>query len=70
VAISEPGVKPAESTHVLSQKIMSALPPIKWAQRADSLYVTIDVADIKDQNINLDGTHLTFRWAEAWFLCQ
>ena len=42
---------------------MTQLPPVKWAQRADSLYVTIDVADIKNPVIALDETHLTFRSA-------
>ncbi len=40
---------------------MTQLPPIKWAQRADSLYITIDVADIKNPVIVLDETHLSFR---------
>ena len=44
---------------------MSQLPPIKWAQRAGSLYITIDVADIKNQNIVLDETHLTFRCVQG-----
>jgi hypothetical protein len=41
------------------------LPPIKWAQRADSLYVTIDVADVKDAAITLDETHLSFRCTDV-----
>lgn len=36
------------------------LPPIKWAQRSDSLYVTIDVIDIADANIDLQPTSLKF----------
>lgn len=38
-----------------------SLPPIKWAQRKDALYITIDVADIKDQVIQLDSNKLNFR---------
>lgn len=39
----------------------ASLPPIKWAQRKDSLYVTIDLADVKDHAISLDAQHLRFR---------
>ncbi len=43
------------------QSAPNQLPPIKWAQRADSLYITIDVADIKNQVIVLDENTLSFR---------
>jgi len=35
--------------------------PVKWAQRKDSLYVTISLPDVKDHNINLTGQSLEFR---------
>ena len=34
--------------------------PLKWAQRKDSLYVTISLADVKDHSINLTEKNLTF----------
>mmetsp|Transcript_132942 Transcript_132942/g.187858 ORF Transcript_132942/g.187858 Transcript_132942/m.187858 type:complete len:229 (+) Transcript_132942:25-711(+) len=40
---------------------MSLLPPIKWAQRKDSVYVTIDVPDVKDEQISLKDTTLSFK---------
>ena len=38
------------------------LPPIKWAQRKDSIYVTIDIPDVdaKTAQIAITGTKLTF----------
>jgi cytosolic prostaglandin-E synthase len=33
---------------------------IKWAQRKDSLYVTIDLRDISEEKIDLTATKLTF----------
>jgi len=39
---------------------MSNTAPIKWAQRSDSLYVTIALADVKDETINLENETLTF----------
>ena len=35
--------------------------PVKWAQRKDSLYVTIALPDVANENINLDKDKLTFR---------
>jgi len=35
--------------------------PIKWAQRSDSLYLTIDLRDVKDETINLSDTELQFK---------
>jgi len=35
--------------------------PVKWAQRSDSLYLTIALADIKDETINLTDTGLIFK---------
>lgn len=34
--------------------------PIKWAQRSDSLYITIALQDVKDETINLSDTSLIF----------
>ena len=34
--------------------------PVKWAQRKDSLYVTIALADVKDHVVNLTKEKLTF----------
>jgi len=35
--------------------------PIKWAQRTDSLYITIALPDVKDETINLTDTELHFK---------
>lgn len=34
--------------------------PVKWAQRKDSLYVTISLPDVTDQKIDLTSNKLTF----------
>ncbi|KDO32776.1 hypothetical protein SPRG_02474 [Saprolegnia parasitica CBS 223.65] len=34
--------------------------PVKWAQRADSLYVTIDLPDVKDEKVILTNSSLKF----------
>lgn len=34
--------------------------PVKWAQRKDSLYITISLADVKDHKIELTEKKLTF----------
>ncbi|OQR98989.1 hypothetical protein ACHHYP_07458 [Achlya hypogyna] len=34
--------------------------PVKWAQRADSLYVTIDLPDVKSEKVTLTNSALTF----------
>lgn len=34
--------------------------PVKWAQRKDSLYVTISLPDVKDQSIELTDKGLVF----------
>lgn len=39
---------------------MSNVAPVKWAQRADSLYVTISLADVVDPDIKLTSNKLTF----------
>eukprot|EP01083_Nonionella_stella_P115110 340911_1 len=40
---------------------MSNTAPIKWAQRSDSLYITIALADVKDETIELTDTELHFK---------
>lgn len=34
--------------------------PVKWAQRKDSLYVTISLPDVKEEKIDVSTTNLTF----------
>ncbi len=34
--------------------------PVKWAQRKDSLYVTITLADVKDHKVELTDRKLVF----------
>lgn len=34
--------------------------PVKWAQRKDSLYLTISLADVTDHKIDLTEKKLTF----------
>ena len=35
--------------------------PVKWAQRKDSLYVTIDLPDVSDEKVVLTNHALEFR---------
>ena len=35
-------------------------PFVKWAQRKDCIYLTIDVFDVLDENVQLDNSHLSF----------
>lgn len=35
-------------------------PPISWAQRSDSVYMTIELADVSDSKIDLQADKLTF----------
>jgi hypothetical protein len=39
---------------------MTSIAPVKWAQRVDSLYVTITLPDVKDHKIDLTETKLVF----------
>eukprot|EP01138_Halocafeteria_seosinensis_P009929 gb/GECG01010141.1/.p1 GENE.gb/GECG01010141.1/~~gb/GECG01010141.1/.p1 ORF type:complete len:103 (+),score=15.16 gb/GECG01010141.1/:1-309(+) len=36
------------------------LPPIKWAQRKDSVYITIDIPDAEVKKLDLQGKSLDF----------
>ena len=38
----------------------SNIAPVKWAQRKDSLYITISLADVKDHTIDLSEKKITF----------
>jgi hypothetical protein len=40
---------------------MANVAPVKWAQRSDSIYVTICLPDVKDESIELDAEHLMFK---------
>jgi len=35
--------------------------PVKWAQRTDSLYVTISLPDVKDHHIDVTANQLSFK---------
>uniref|UniRef100_M4BVQ9 CS domain-containing protein n=1 Tax=Hyaloperonospora arabidopsidis (strain Emoy2) TaxID=559515 RepID=M4BVQ9_HYAAE len=35
--------------------------PVKWAQRKEALYVTVDLPDVKDEKVTLSNTNLTFK---------
>ncbi|KAG2765685.1 hypothetical protein JG687_00009944 [Phytophthora cactorum] len=35
--------------------------PVKWAQRKDALYVTVDLPDVKDEKVTLSSKNLTFK---------
>ncbi|GLE11607.1 hypothetical protein PINS_up024137 [Pythium insidiosum] len=35
--------------------------PVKWAQRKDSIYVTVDLPDVKDEQVKLTNKSLSFR---------
>ena len=39
---------------------MASNAPIKWAQRKDSIYLTIALADVKNESIQLTANTLTF----------
>ncbi|KAG7384487.1 Prostaglandin E synthase 3 (Cytosolic) [Phytophthora pseudosyringae] len=35
--------------------------PVKWAQRKEALYVTVDLPDVKDEKVSLSSNNLTFK---------
>ena len=35
--------------------------PVKWAQRKESLYITISLPDVTNHQINITNTSLEFR---------
>jgi hypothetical protein len=48
------------------EKIMSETKalwaPVKWAQRKEALYVTVDLPDVKDEKVSLNNKNLTFKY--------
>ncbi|OQS03760.1 hypothetical protein THRCLA_03944 [Thraustotheca clavata] len=44
----------------MTQKSSTLWAPVKWAQRADSLYVTVDLPDVKDEKVVLTNSSLKF----------
>lgn len=40
---------------------MVHIAPVKWAQRSDSIYVTICLPDVTEEKIDLDAEHLAFK---------
>ena len=36
--------------------------PVKWAQRKDSIFLTISLADVADAKIDISGNAVTFRF--------
>lgn len=41
---------------------MPNIAPVKWAQRSDSIYVTINLPDVTDEKIDLTNNSLKFRY--------
>jgi prostaglandin-E synthase len=41
-------------------KTHTLAPNVKWAQRKDKLYITIEIRDIKNEKIDLQPTSLSF----------
>lgn len=48
---------------------MSSLPPVKWAQRKDSLYVTIQLPDVADAVVSLTEDSIVFKYASHRMRC-
>lgn len=44
---------------------MPNIAPVKWAQRTDSIYVTINLPDVTDEKIDLTNNSLKFRYASS-----
>lgn len=43
------------------QTTMVNTAPVKWAQRSDSIYVTICLPDVTGESIELDAEHFLFK---------
>lgn len=41
--------------------------PVKWAQRLDSIYLTLDLPDVKDEQLKLTKDMLSFRQGNTRF---
>ena len=48
---------------------MSSLPPVKWAQRKDSLYVTILLPDVTGAEVSLTEDSIQFRYIRS-LICR
>jgi hypothetical protein len=48
------------TTDVQPSTSSTLTPFVKWAQRKDCIYLTIDVFDVQNENIQLDNNHLSF----------
>jgi hypothetical protein len=44
---------------------MASTAPIQWAQRAETIYFTIVLPDVKDAKVDLQDDKLTFRCASS-----
>ena len=44
--------------------------PVKWAQRADSIYLTLDLPDVKDEQLKLTKDMLSFRQVLQLFFLE
>lgn len=44
----------------MASETTTMTPPVTWAQRQDSVYITINLPDVKDANITLTANKLTF----------
>lgn len=59
-------IRSSSTAHAATATMSKALwAPVKWAQRKDSIYVTVDLPDVKDEQVKLTNTNLTFRCVSA-----
>lgn len=42
------------------EKVHSLAPTVKWAQRKDKVYLTVEIRDIKNEKIDLQPSTLSF----------
>ena len=45
----------------MTQASTTLCAPVKWAQRKDSLYVTVDLPDVADEEVTLTDKSLKFK---------
>lgn len=55
-----PAVQILFDTVIMAGQKTTLWAPVKWAQRKDSLYVTIDLPDVKHEKVSLQEDCLTF----------
>lgn len=48
-------------TNAFHKMAASNIPPVVWAQRKDTIYLGIDLQDVKEEKITLESTKLTFK---------